>query len=317
MPEPLPGITTWANPQKAVYLKENGTSAVEQVGVFSPKHSGETNKMTLRSEGFANLGVSALERCAQSDSEWVSIDEIGYLENECESYQNAIRKLMEQKRLAAVVRKQDMPFLRELCSREDVFLVDLDQPYGEVGCVILASGLGRRFGGNKLMADFHGQPMLCRILDATEGIFFRRVVVTRHEAVAALCRERGIDVVRHELPHRSDTVRLGLERMPGVAGCMFCAGDQPLLHRETVAALALAAAQDRQSIWRTAFEGTEGSPVLFPRWSFPELLTLPEGKGGGIVAKKYPERLRMVSVRDEYELKDVDSPEDLLDLLER
>ena len=40
-----------------------------------------------------------------------------------------------------------------------------------IGCVIMASGLGKRFGGNKLMADFHGEPMVCRILDATEGIF--------------------------------------------------------------------------------------------------------------------------------------------------
>lgn len=27
-----------------------------------------------------------------------------------------------------------------------------------LGCVIMASGLGKRFGDNKLMADFDGQP---------------------------------------------------------------------------------------------------------------------------------------------------------------
>ena len=41
------------------------------------------------------------------------------------------------------------------------------------------------------------------------------------------------------------------------------------------------------------------------------------GIGGGVIIKKYPERLRTVSVRDMYELKDVDSPEDLSELLER
>jgi len=63
--------------------------------------------------------------------------------------------------------------------------------------------------------------------------------------------------------------------------------------------------------------GMPGSPVVFPQWAFPELLDLPEGKGGGAVIKKYPERLRMVSVRDLYELKDVDSPEDLVELRKR
>ena len=57
--------------------------------------------------------------------------------------------------------------------------------------------------------------------------------------------------------------------------------------------------------------------MIFPKWAFSELQDLPEGKGGGAVIKKYPERLRTVSVRDMYELKDVDSPKDLSALLER
>ena len=44
---------------------------------------------------------------------------------------------------------------------------------------------------------------------------------------------------------------------------------------------------------------------------------LAEGKGGGFLVKKYPERLRTVSVRDRYELMDADSPEDLAFLVER
>ena len=159
--------------------------------------------------------------------------------------------------------------------------------------------------------------MLFPVLAATEGIFQNRVVVTRWEEIAARCLEKGIDTVFHQLPHRSDTVRLGLEAVGAVDGCLFCPGDQPLLRRETVAALALASCNDPGSIWRTCFQDTPGSPVLFPKWSFLELRELPEGVGGGYVAKKHPERLRMVNVRDGYELMDVDSPEDYQFLLER
>ena len=193
----------------------------------------------------------------------------------------------------------------------DTVLVDLDAPYGNSGCVIMASGLGKRFGGNKLMADFHGEPMICRVLSATEGIFSKRVVVTRHEEIALLCRERGVDVVLHDLPYRSDTIRLGLEAVGRVDCCMFCPSDQPLLRQVTVAALALAAQNDSSAIWRTAFEGTHGAPVLFPHWTFPELLALPLGKGGGYVIKKYPGHLRTVNVQDKYELMDVDVRADM------
>ena len=34
--------------------------------------------------------------------------------------------------------------------------------FPKLGCVIMASGLGKRFGGNKLMEDFHGKPMIQR-----------------------------------------------------------------------------------------------------------------------------------------------------------
>ena len=37
-----------------------------------------------------------------------------------------------------------------------------------VGCVIMASGASRRFGSNKLLADFCGEPMLCRAFAATD-----------------------------------------------------------------------------------------------------------------------------------------------------
>ena len=189
-------------------------------------------------------------------------------------------------------------------------------PGKTMGCVIMASGLGKRFGGNKLMVSFGGQPMIARILAATDDIFDRRVVVTRHEAVAAYCRARNVEVVLHNLPNRNDTVRLGLEAVGEVDGCMFCPGDQPLLKKETIEALINGWKRESDCIWRPSFEDQPGAPVLFPKWAFSELLTLPEGKGGGFLARKYPERARLHPVRDPYELMDVDTRETLRELSE-
>lgn len=315
-PEKLPGITTWAEPRNAVYLSDNMTQEKIEIGRYDSSLPRSENKMVISSDGFKSLGIPILNKCVLDKSEWVSIDEIGYLETENEDYLNAIRNLLLRKRVVALIRKQELPFLREMCNREDAFLVDLDRPFGDYGCVIMASGLGKRFGSNKLMADFGGKPLICRILDATEDLFAKRVVVTRHQDVASLCKERGIEVILHEFPHRSDTVRIGLEAIGDVSGCMFCPADQPLIRKETIAALLLSAVNNSENIWRTQFEKVPGSPVIFPKWAFAELLDLPEGKGGGWVVKKHIQRVSLMNVADSLELLDVDTP-DMLRLLQQ
>ena len=203
---------------------------------------------------------------------------------------------------------------RDACVQANRALFARYFPGKTVGCVIMASGLGKRFGGNKLMASFRGQPMIAQILGATDGIFDRRVVVTRHEDVAAFCREQGVEVVFHNLPNRNDTVRLGLEAVGNMDGCLFCPGDQPLLKRDTVEALVSAWQAEPEFIWRTVYGDQPGAPILFPQWAFAELRTLPEGRGGAVLAKKYPERVRLHPVRDRLELMDVDTRETLKEL---
>ena len=191
----------------------------------------------------------------------------------------------------------------------------------KIGCVIMASGLARRFGSNKLLHDFRGEPVMCRILETVAGApLDDRVVVTRHPEIREICEQRKIPVLLHALPEQSDTVRLGveylLEHCDGLTGCMFAASDQPCLTADSVARLCHAFRQAPEQIWRLAWQGTVGNPVLFPKSTFEELLNLPAGKGGGAVVKKHPELVRTVEVSDERELVDVDTPEILAGLLE-
>lgn len=184
--------------------------------------------------------------------------------------------------------------------------------YPSIGCVIMASGLGRRFGGNKLMAMLDGKPLISQILTATDGLFGQRIVVTRHEDIAAFCRRQGVPMLLHALPHRSDTVRLGLENMDAfISGCMFCPGDQPLLRRESIRAMCETHMADPDLMIQLRSKEGPGTPVLFPKRFFQNLMELPKGRGGNVLLKKYPEQIGFVSTPEEYELWDVDSPEDL------
>ena len=138
--------------------------------------------------------------------------------------------------------------------------------------------------------------------------------MTRSEEVEALCNAQGVPVLRHAQPYRSDTVRLGLAALlgkePALRGCLFLPGDQPLLTQQSVEALALAAAPDA-IVRLCAADGTPGSPVLFGADYFSELLHLPDGRGGNAVARAHPGSVRLVSARNDAELRDVDTREDL------
>ena len=204
-----------------------------------------------------------------------------------------------------------------------------------VGCVLMASGLSTRFGSNKLLADLGGQPLLCRTFAASDTpLLAARVVVTRSPEVKALCEKAQIPVVLHALPGRNDTVRLGLDALlaahPELVGCMFLPGDQPLLRRESIEALVRAFSASRtcgqtqketeREIFRLAYrvetdpEPVVGSPVLFGCEDFAALRTLPEGKGGGVLLRKHPERVRLVFAARREELMDVDTREELVKL---
>lgn len=108
----------------------------------------------------------------------------------------------------------------------------------------MASGVGARFGGNKLMAELCGAPLVGHVVRATDGLFSRRVVVTRHADVAALCETLGVQVILHDEPCRNDTVRLGMEAMDGCDTVTFVQGDQPLIRPASIAALLRAAERD-------------------------------------------------------------------------
>lgn len=306
---PVPSIITRAEQKKAVYMT-SGIGETTKIGVYDPSLPGCENKMRPCTEEISSFGASALYHLAEEKSDWAVIDEIGYLECDNEIYKTALLSLLEKKHVAAVIRKQNLPFLNELINRTDCLLIDTDNPFGNCGCVIMASGLGKRFGSNKLMADFKGKPLINSILECTKGIFTDRVVVTRHKDVYAYCEKQTVKVVLHNLPNRNDTIRLGLNAMDNMDRVMFCPADQPLLSRETVISLALCS-NNTPFIWRTEYLGTHSAPIIFPSQTYPELLTLPEGKGGNIVVKKHPESLRTVSVQSINELKDIDYPIDL------
>lgn len=57
--------------------------------------------------------------------------------------------------------------------------------------------------------------------------------------------------------------------------------------------------------------------MIFPGWAFPQLGSLTGGDGGSAVIRRHRQCLRTLALENPWELKDVDSPEDLEKLLKR
>lgn len=182
----------------------------------------------------------------------------------------------------------------------------------KTGLVVMASGLGKRFGSNKLMEVLDDKPLVRWILDSTDGLFDKRIVVTRNKDVKELCDKIGVDCISHELPNRNDTIRLGLSSiMNDIDYCFFTPGDQPLISRETLGRLVGAASDNKDRIIRLGFGDTIGTPTGFPKELFTELLNLPEKKGGNLVVSNNQDLVCRIEADKEYELWDVDTVADL------
>lgn len=184
----------------------------------------------------------------------------------------------------------------------------------KIGAVLMASGFGRRFGGDKLLCPVDGVPMVERAFAALPpALFARACVVGRCPEVLALAGERGyIPVPNPDAAEgRSASIRLGLAALGQVDGALFAVCDQPWLRRDSAARLLADFAAHPDAICALGFRGRRGNPVVFPSALFPELLALSGEEGGGRVLRAHPRLLRLTEADTALELRDIDTPEDL------
>jgi len=185
-----------------------------------------------------------------------------------------------------------------------------------LGCIIMASGHSKRFGRDKLTFELKNGTVAENTMDAIPKTVFNPVlVVTRSEAVAEMARQRGfIAVINNDVTDSmSVTIKLGLERLPGDAeGCMFCVCDQPYLRQESVLRLAEEFCAEPERIVALSKDGKRGSPVIFPKSLFSELMELEANASGRVVMDRHPQLVALVEAEDASELLDIDRPDDIL-----
>lgn len=184
----------------------------------------------------------------------------------------------------------------------------------KLGAVLMASGSGARFGGNKLLCPVDGAPMILRAFAAVPaGLFARACAVSCYPDILALAEARGYLAVPNPdaAQGQSASIRLGLSRLTDLDGVLFSVCDQPWLRRDSVERLLADFSVHPGCVCSLSWQGERGSPAVFPRDLFPELLSLTGDRGGGGVIRAHRDRLRLVEASGAEELWDVDEPPDL------
>ena len=181
---------------------------------------------------------------------------------------------------------------------------------GKLGCVVMAAGNARRFGENKLASSLRGRSLILRALEAVPAEAFETVVVvTQYPEIMRLAGEFHFAAIHNPHPDYgiSHTIALGLTELRDCDGVLFQVSDQPLLRRESVAALAQFWQEHPANLVALGHDGVRGNPCVFPARFFPELLKLTEDQGGNTVIRRHEEDLLLWEV-PAGELTDVDTP---------
>ena len=175
--------------------------------------------------------------------------------------------------------------------------------------IVLAAGLSRRMGQNKLRMVFGDKPLLMHVLDlAMAAPLGSIILVTREATLQGLDIPHRIRVVfnRHPEQGQSSSMRLGLNAAQG-DGYLFFTADQPLLDKSTV--MSILAHADGENIVAPIYKGIPGNPVFFPECFRQELMAVRGDVGGKGVREKHPDKTRYVEASDAAALWDVDTYE--------
>lgn len=185
----------------------------------------------------------------------------------------------------------------------------------KTGCVLLAAGEGKRFGGEKLLSEVGGKSMIARALALYASVPFScRVCVARKDdyRIQTLARDSGFAVVVNPDPSRGvgTSVSIGTEKAllmdPELDGILYAVSDQPYLERDSVLRVLDAFHDDPKRIVSLSCLGVRGNPAVFPRSCWNALMQLREDVGGGAVIRNNPEMLRLVEAGSAKELEDID-----------
>ena len=196
-------------------------------------------------------------------------------------------------------------------------MADEQMHTNNTGVIILAAGASSRLGSPKQLLSFSGATLLQHSIEAAQSSDASSVIVVLGA---------NAELIKSEINHTAatiivnpgwkegmaSTIHFGLqtlvEMQPQTEAAIFMVADQPFVTAALLNNLMELIRNEQRSIVASKYGSTFGTPVLFVRKFFPELMELTGDTGAKSLVRKYLNEVSFVSF-PEGEI-DIDTMED-------
>jgi molybdenum cofactor cytidylyltransferase len=180
--------------------------------------------------------------------------------------------------------------------------------------IILASGLSRRMGEDKLLLPVEGVPVIERVIAAASKSELGEIIlVCASDSVADKGKKYRTKIVKNNAPEigQSHSVSLGVKNSCRSAdGFMFLVGDQPFINESIINKLIEEFLPGRCSAVVPLYNGIKGNPVIFASKLRNKLMSLSGDSGGRVLLEKMEEGIITVNFADGKPGLDIDTREE-------
>jgi molybdenum cofactor cytidylyltransferase len=187
--------------------------------------------------------------------------------------------------------------------------------------VFLAAGAAKRFGSDKLLYEFKGEPLFSHSLRACLASLLPKIYVILGPGSTGLERairrlpddSRKLILTQNPNPERGlmSSLKTGLRRLsPSHEAAMVVLADMPFVTAEIINAL-LSAFDKGNGIVVPECDGELYHPRLIPRRLFTEFLRLDDKQSGMKVLRKFAGDVVGVRIGDRRSYIDIDNLEDV------
>lgn len=186
----------------------------------------------------------------------------------------------------------------------------------KISAILLGAGESKRMGVDKLSLPWGKGTVFKHCYENLLKSEVKEVIVVlgpNNQVLKGVPQNRKVKVVINPFFRKgmSTSIRRGLQALPSnCQGILIALGDQPYLKTRTINALIRAFDPRKKGIVIPSFQGKLGHPVIFHPKYKKALSNLKGDVGGRSIVLKHPEEVRVVPVKSEGVVKDIDTWQD-------
>ena len=185
----------------------------------------------------------------------------------------------------------------------------------DLSIIILASGLSKRMGQNKLLMDFKGKKMYQYCINSVKKSDIKqKIVVSAYDEILDYARDVGdFTIIKNENQAlgQSQSIKMGIATAKPCLGLVFLPSDMPFITEIFLNKVCDFFMQDTSCIVVPRFEGKNSMPTIFPFSLYDELSNISGDIGGRDIIKANLSKVRYFDVSEGHILQDIDTMEEL------